>query len=155
MKGHTVAAPADDRYMMTLAAIAANPDFSVSRMEIERDGPTHTVDTLRRLLEELGEDTELFFITGADAILELPAWKDPEEVLRLAHVISATRPGYDISVLEEEGGSGTHLAVSVMIVPALAISSTDIRARVNEGKPIRYLVTDPVMEYIEKAGLYR
>jgi len=154
MKEHAVAAPAEDRYLMTCAAVASNPDFSVSRIEIEREGPTHTVDTLRRLLEQRGADTELFFITGADAILELPGWKDPAEVLRLAHVIAATRPGYDISSLEEDG-SGTHLAASVMMVPALAISSTDIRARAREGKPIRYLVTDPVVDYIAQAGLYQ
>lgn len=154
MKDHAVAAPSEDRYMMTFAAIASNPDFSVSRMEIEREGATHTIDTLRRLHEERGEDTELFFITGADAVLELPEWKEPEEVLRLARVIAATRPGYDLSALEE-GGSAHHLNVSVMLVPALAISSTDIRARAKEGKPIRYLVTDPVVDYIAKAGLYR
>lgn len=154
MKDHAVAAPADHRYLMTVAATASNPDFTVSRMEIEREGPTHTVDTLRRLVAERGEDTELFFVTGADAVLELHEWKEPEEVLRLCRVIAATRPGYDLSALQD-GGSAERQAVSVMSVPALAISSTDIRTRAKEGKPIRYLVTDPVMDYIEKAGLYR
>lgn len=153
MKEHAVAAPADHRYLMTLAATASNPGFSVSRMEIDREGPTHTIDTLRGLSQERGDGTELFFITGADAVLELSEWKESEEVLKLAHIIAATRPGYDIGALGQDG-PGRPSAVSVMPVPALAISSTEIRARAKDGKPIRYLVTDPVMDYIAKEGLY-
>lgn len=153
MKEHPVAAPAEDRYAMTALATAANPGFSVSRSEIERDGPTHTVDTLRALREE-DAATELFFVTGADAVLSLDDWKEPDAVLELAHVIAATRPGYDLSALEE-GGDRDHPRITVMPIPALAISSTDIRTRVAEGRPIRYLVPDQVRAWIEKAGLYR
>ena len=154
MKEHEVAAPAEDRYLMTVVATAGNPGFSVSRMEIERPGATHTVDTLRALRTAEGEGIELFFITGADALLSLDDWKEPEEVLRLAHIIAATRPGYDLSA-HEEGGPRDHPNVTVMPIPALAISSTDIRQRVAEGRPIRYLVPEGVAAWIEKAGLYR
>jgi nicotinate-nucleotide adenylyltransferase len=153
MKEHGVVSPAEDRYLMTVIATASNPRFSVSRMEVDRDGPTYTVETLRGLKEELGRDSELFFITGADAVLEIVQWKRPQELFDLAQFIAATRPGYDIAAFE---GHGTrHPAITVMNVPALAISSTDIRARVAEGRPIRYLVPEGVKSYIEKAGLYR
>jgi nicotinate-nucleotide adenylyltransferase len=125
----------------------------VSRLEIERDGPTYTVDTLRAIAAERG-DVDLFFITGADAMLEILQWKDPEEALALAHFIAATRPGYDLSAFDR-GAPTEHPNVSVMQIPALAISSTDIRRRVANGTPIRYLVPDGVQTYISKAGLYR
>jgi nicotinate-nucleotide adenylyltransferase len=146
--------PAEARYLMVVVATASNPRFAVSRLEIERDGPTYAVDTLRDLRAARGEDVELYFITGADAILEIFQWKDPEEVLSLAHFIAATRPGYDLAALER-GALTEHPGVSVMDVPALAISSSDIRARVREGRPIRYLVPEGVQTFIEKAGLYR
>jgi nicotinate-nucleotide adenylyltransferase len=143
----------EDRYLMTVIATASNPRFSVSRAEIDRDGPTYTVETLRSLQEQ-NADAELFFVTGADAMLEIFHWKDPEEVLLLAHFIAATRPGYDIAHFEKEAPRA-HPNVSVMDIPALAISSTDIRRRVREGHPIRYLVPEGVKSYIEKADLYR
>jgi nicotinate-nucleotide adenylyltransferase len=154
MKEHPEVSPAEDRYLMTVIATSPNPHFSVSRLELDREGTTYTVDTLRTLLEDRGAETELFFITGADAILEIFHWKDPEEVLELAHFIAATRPGYEIARFEAEAPT-RHPNVSVMSVPALAISSTDIRARVKEGRPIRYLVPEGVKTYIDKAGLYR
>jgi nicotinate-nucleotide adenylyltransferase len=155
MKDHpTDVSPAEDRYLMTVIATSPNPNFTVSRVEIEREGPTYTVETLELLHEKYGERAELFFITGADAILEIFHWKDPEEVLGLAHFIAATRPGYDIAAFEAEEPTH-HPKVSVMNIPALAISSTDIRARVKEGRPIRYLVPEGVKSYIDKAGLYR
>jgi nicotinate-nucleotide adenylyltransferase len=147
-----VTAP-EDRYLMVVIATASNPKFSVSRLEIERDGPTYTVDTLRELKAQRG-DAELYFVTGADAMLEILQWKDPDEALELANFIAATRPGYDLAVFEQ-GAPTSHLRVSVMTIPALAISSTDIRQRVHDGRPIRYLVPEGVQTYIEKAGLYR
>ena len=153
MKEHREVSPAEDRYLMTVIATASNPRFSVSRVEVDREGPTYTVDTLRALAEQPG-DIELFFVTGADAMLEILHWKDPEEILSLAHFIAATRPGYDIAAFEQEG-STRHRNVSVMNIPALAISSTDIRERVREGRPIHYLVPEGVKSYIEKAALYR
>jgi nicotinate-nucleotide adenylyltransferase len=144
----------EHRYLMTVIATASNPRFFVSRLEVDREGPTYTVDTLRELKEQRGGDVDLFFVTGADAVLEIFQWKDPDEILELAHFIAATRPGYDLARFEAEEPS-RHRNVSVMNIPALAISSTDIRERVREGRPIRYLVPEGVENYIEKAGLYR
>ena len=154
MKDHPQVSPAEDRYLMTVIATSPNPHFTVSRLEIDREGETYAVDTLAAIREEQGEDTELYFITGADAILEIFHWKDPEDVLALAHFIAATRPGYDIARFEAEAPTA-HPNITVMEVPALAISSTGIRERVKEGHPIRYLVPDGVVTYIDKAGLYR
>jgi nicotinate-nucleotide adenylyltransferase len=155
MKEHEVVSPAEDRYLMTVIATASNPKFSVSRMEVDRDGATYTVDTLRSLREEQGAGTDLFFISGADAILEILHWREPQELFDLAHFIAATRPGYDLAHFEEDAASSLRSEVTVMHVPALAISSTDIRARIADGHPIRYLVPEGVKSYVEKAGLYR
>ncbi|MBI4261829.1 MAG: nicotinate-nucleotide adenylyltransferase [Actinobacteria bacterium] len=154
MKGDRDVSDAEDRYLMVVVATSSNPRFFVSRLEIEREGPTYTVDTLRDLQRQHGEDVDLYFITGADAMLEIFHWKDQEEVLSLAHFIAATRPGYDLALFER-GAPTEHPNVELMDVPALAISSTDIRARVGDGRPIRYLVPEGVQTYIEKAGLYR
>jgi nicotinate-nucleotide adenylyltransferase len=154
MKADREVSPAEDRYLMTVIATSSNPHFWVSRLEIEREGPTYTVETLRALRDEVGPSCELFFVTGADAMLEIFQWKDPEEVLDQAHFIAATRPGYDIARFEREAPT-SHPKVSVMNIPALAISSSDIRRRVAAGEPIRYLVPEGVQTYIEKARLYR
>jgi len=147
MKEHEAVSPAEDRYLMTVIATASNPRFRVSRIEVDREGPTYTVDTLRGLKAE--QEADLFFISGADAILEIVQWKQPEELFALAHFIAATRPGYDIAAFD------AHPAITVMNIPALAISSTDIRNRVAHGRPIRYLVPEGVNSYVRKAGLYR
>jgi nicotinate-nucleotide adenylyltransferase len=154
MKAERAVSPAEDRYLMTVIATSSNPHFWVSRLEIEREGPTYTVETLRALRKDVGPTCELFFITGADAMLEIFQWKDPEEILDQAHFIAATRPGYDIARFEREAPT-RHPNVSVMNIPALAISSSDIRRRVAAGDPIRYLVPEGVQTYVEKAGLYR
>ena len=154
MKAHDNVSPAEHRYLMTVIATASNPRFNVSRIEVDREGPTYAVDTLRQLQDEQGAGTELFFITGADAMLEILHWKEPEDLFELAHFIAATRPGYDLARFEAEQPS-RHQNVSVMNIPALAISSTDIRERVREGRPIRYLVPQGVESYIQKAWLYR
>jgi nicotinate-nucleotide adenylyltransferase len=141
--------PGEQRLEMTKIAIASNDAFDVSRIEVDRGGPTYTVDTLRELRED---DAELFFITGADAILEILTWKDPDEALALATFVAVTRPGHDLNDLASlEMGD----RVVVLEIPALAISSTDIRRRVAEGRPIRYLVPDAVAGYIAEHGLYR
>jgi len=146
--------PAEDRYRMTVIATASNPTFEVSRVEIDHPGPTYTVDTLRRLRAELGEDARLFFITGADAVLHILTWKDREEVLALAEFIAATRPGYDLERLTEQLPLARE-RLHPMEIPLLAISSTEIRARVARGAPIQYLVPDGVVEYVVERGLYR
>ena len=141
--------PAEDRYLMTVIATASNPRFSVSRADIDRDGPTYTIDTLRDLSAIYGSGTELFFITGADALAKILSWKDALEMLSLAHFVGVTRPGFDLS--------DDHLpedTVTLVEVPALAISSSDCRARVAAGKPIWYLVPDGVVQYIAKRRLY-
>jgi nicotinate-nucleotide adenylyltransferase len=146
--------PAEDRYQMTVIATASNPAFAVSRVEIEHPGPTYTVDTLRRLRAELGESTRLYFITGADAVLHILTWKDRDEVLALAEFIAATRPGHDLARLEELM-PGLSERLHPMEIPMLAISSTEIRARVARGAPIQYLVPDGVVRYVAERGLYR
>jgi nicotinate-nucleotide adenylyltransferase len=143
-------APAEDRYLMTVIATAANPLFSVSRIEIDRPGDTYTADTLRELRAERGPDAEFFFIIGADALSGLATWHEPEDVLSLAHFIGLTRQGHQLA--EGSLGSGTF---SLMEVPALDISSSICRERIRIGLPIRYLVPDGVISYISKRGLYR
>jgi len=153
MKADRDVTSSEDRYLMTVVATASNPRFSVSRIEIDREGPTYAVDTLRELADE-HPDAELYFITGADAILQIFEWKDPEDALSLAHFIAATRPGYDLARFE--AAAPTHNPrVTTMDIPALAISSSEIRSRVREGRAIRYLLPEGVKSYIEKQALYR
>ncbi|GLW53174.1 nicotinate-nucleotide adenylyltransferase [Kitasatospora phosalacinea] len=139
---------AEDRYLMTVIATAENPQFSVSRIDVDRDGPTYTVDTLREL-RSLHPDAELFFITGADALAQIISWRSSEELFDLAHFIGCTRPGHTLSDTGLPVGG-----VSLVEVPALAISSTDCRMRVAKGEPIWYLVPDGVVRYIHKRALY-
>ena len=147
-KSGRVVAPAEHRYLMTVIATASNPRFTVSRVDIDRDGPTYTIDTLRDLRVQRPE-AELFFITGADALAQILSWKDADELWDLAHFIGVTRPGY---VLSESGLPAER--VSLQEVPAMAISSTDCRERVRAGEPIWYLVPDGVVQYISKHDLY-
>ena len=140
--------PAEDRYLMTVIATASNPQFSVSRIDVDRKGPTYTTDTLRDLRAEHA-DADLFFITGADALSQIFSWRNAEELFDLAHFIGVTRPGHTLSDPGlPEGG------VSLVEVPALAISSTDCRVRVASGEPVWYLVPDGVVRYIDKRRLY-
>ncbi len=146
----------EHRYLMTVIATSANPDFDVSRMEIDRPGLTYTVDTMLALREQYGAQTELYFITGADAVWEIATWKDAERFVGLCTFIAATRPGYDIeAALADHAEILSRLAIEFIEVPALAISSTDIRERVAERRPIRYLVPEPVASYVHKYGLYQ
>lgn len=142
--------PAELRYLMTVLATAANPAFSVNRMEIDREGPTYTVDTLRSLRHRRPQD-QLYFITGADAILNILTWKDAEEALDMAEFVAATRPGYDLGKLESEG---LRERVTVLDVPALAISSSDVRDRFRTGRPVRYLIPLEVEQFARKYRLY-
>jgi nicotinate-nucleotide adenylyltransferase len=141
--------PAEHRYLMTVIATASNPRFWVSRVDIDRPGPTYTIDTIRDIAEQR-PGAELFFITGADALAQILSWKDAETALKLARFVGVTRPGYELS--------DAHLpadAVTVVDVPAMAISSSDCRDRVAAGQPVWYLVPDGVVQYINKHGLYR
>jgi nicotinate-nucleotide adenylyltransferase len=140
----------EDRYLMTVIATAANPRFSVSRIDIDRGGPTYTIDTLRDLRAEHGDEAELFFITGADALARMMSWQDVTELFALAHFVACTRPGHRLT-----GDGLPKDKISLIEIPALAISSTACRARVAAGEPIWYLVPDGVVQYIAKRGLYR
>lgn len=141
---------AEHRYLMTVLATAANPAFTISRIEIDRAGPTYTVDTLRAARAARPRD-QLFFITGADAIVNILTWKSAEECLELAHFVAATRPGHDVATLESEGLAAR---LTFLDVPALAISSTDVRERFSAGRSVRYLIPREVEEYARKHGLY-
>lgn len=139
----------EHRYLMTVVATASNPSFTVSRVDIDRDGPTYTVDTLRDLRAQR-PDAELFFISGADAVAQILSWRDHDGLWDLAHFVAVSRPGHelDTAALPKD-------VVSQLEVPALAISSTDCRARVRKGFPVWYLVPDGVVQYINKHDLYR
>lgn len=148
-KSDRAVSPAEDRYLMTVIATASNPRFSVSRVDIDRGGPTYTIDTLTDLAAQR-PDAELFFITGADALAQIVTWRNSEQLFSLAHFIGVTRPGFTLKDAHLPEG-----VVSMVEVPALAISSTDCRDRVRRGMPVWYLVPDGVVQYIQKRGLYR
>ena len=140
----------EDRLIMATLAAATHPRLTVSRIEIDRRGPTYTVDTLASLRSFFG-DIELFFIAGTDAILELGTWHRVEDLAGLAEMVAVSRPGIDIGGFQAAPGWPRvhHLAI-----PGITISSTEIRARVAEGRPIDYLVPAAVVRYIRDRGLY-
>ncbi|HAT1181385.1 TPA: nicotinate-nucleotide adenylyltransferase [Corynebacterium striatum] len=142
---------AEHRYLMTMVATASNPRFTVSRVDIDRKGPTYTIDTLRDL-RELFPDAELYFITGADSLASIMSWRDWEVMLEMANFVGVTRPGYELSkdMLPLESQTG----IELIEIPAMAISSTDCRERAREGEPVWYLVPDGVVQYIAKNNLY-
>ena len=139
----------EHRYLMTVIATAANPRFTVSRVDIDRNGPTYTIDTLRDI-RKLHPDADLFFISGADAIAQILDWKNVDELWSLAHFVAVSRPGHELAISALPAQE-----VSSLEVPALAISSTDCRSRVSRGFPVWYLVPDGVVQYISKHHLYR
>jgi nicotinate-nucleotide adenylyltransferase len=145
------------RYIMTVMATYSNPHFCVSAIEIERNGPSYTVDTLKTLAENYGEETSLYFITGADAVGDLPTWKNIDQVLELCHFVATARPGC-VSTLDDVikffGAKGRE-RIHRLDTPELEISSTDIRERVKKAKSIKYIVPESVESYILKEGLYR
>ncbi|MGI6604636.1 MAG: nicotinate-nucleotide adenylyltransferase [bacterium] len=143
------------RYLMTVLATITNPFFEVSRIELDREGYSYTIDTLRALSAQFGPAVELYFISGADAIAEILTWKDVDELLGLCYFIAVTRPGYKLSVKLGHLQQKYSHKVFTVEVPALAISSTDIRKRVMEGKPLKYLLPEAVENYIIKNKLYR
>jgi nicotinate-nucleotide adenylyltransferase len=147
---------AEHRYLMAVVATAANPDFSVSRVDIDRPGDTYTIDTLRDLRAR-NPEAEIFFITGADALANILTWQRWEELFELAKFVGVSRPGYELSLatLGDRLSQLPEGSVTLVEVPALAISSTDCRRRAREGRPIWYLVPDGVVQYIGKHQLYR
>jgi len=147
-------AQAEDRYLMTVLATSADPRFDVTRVDIERDGPTYTKDTLSDLRGNWampGADRiEWFFVTGADAIATIGSWQDPAAIVDLAHLVAVSRPGHTFTEPPLPAGSWSWVEI-----PALAISSTDIRSRIARGEPVDYLVPNAVAQFITKRGLYR
>ena len=143
--------PAEHRYLMTVIATASNPRFTVSRVDVDRSGPTYTVDTLNDL-HRLHPDADLYFITGADALSNILTWRDAEGLFALAEFVGCTRPGYGMDAQTLEGMP--HDRVTIVEIPALAISSTDCRQRTARGEPVWYLVPDGVVQYITKHRLY-
>lgn len=143
--------PAEHRYLMTVIATAANPVFNVSRVDIDREGPTYTIDTLRDLQAQ-HPDADLYFITGADALGDIFTWRHARELFELAHFVGCTRPGYEVeeSLLADIPSD----RVTLVEIPALAISSTECRERKQRGEPVWYLVPDGVVQYIAKHDLY-
>jgi nicotinate-nucleotide adenylyltransferase len=150
-KSHRVVSPAEHRYLMTVVATASNPRFRVSRVDIDRDGPTYTIDTLRDLKAQM-PDTDLYFITGADALTEIFSWRNADELFALAQFVGCTRPGSEMD--SETLSSIPSERVTMLEIPALAISSTDCRERQHRGQPVWYLVPDGVVQYITKHKLY-
>ncbi|HOV78847.1 MAG TPA: nicotinate-nucleotide adenylyltransferase [Bacillota bacterium] len=145
------------RYNMTCLAIASNPFFEALPLEIDRPGPSYSIDTVREV-SRVYPHTEIYFITGADAVMEILTWKNVEQLLTECKFIAATRPGYKLEGLWEvlrRLSPGLRQNIFCMEVPALAVSSTDIRRRVREGRPIKYLIPESVEDYIVRNGLYR
>lgn len=149
--GREVTSP-EHRYLMTVIATASNPRFTVSRVDIDRSGPTYTIDTLRDLTAAM-PDADLFFITGADALTEIFTWRDVTELFSLAHFVGCTRPGYEMDQEALEGIPRDRL--TILEIPALTISSTDCRDRTARGEPVWYLVPDGVVQYLAKHKLYQ
>jgi len=143
---------AEDRYLMTVIATASNPRFSVSRVDIDRPGPTYTYDTLVDIRDERGDDTDLFFITGADALDQILTWRHSDKLFDLAHFVGCTRPGVEIDT--PNIASLPKERMTLLEIPALSISSTACRIRVADAEPVWYLVPDGVVQYIAKRGLY-
>ncbi|CAN5568765.1 nicotinate-nucleotide adenylyltransferase [soil metagenome] len=148
-KSHARVTAAEDRYLMAVVATASNPRFSVSRIDVDRPGPTYTIDTLRELRAQRG-DADFHFITGADALAAMLSWRNARDLFELAHFVGVTRPGHHLADPGFPAGG-----VSLVEIPALTISSTDCRDRVRRGLPVWYLVPDGVVQYISKRQLYR
>ncbi len=154
-KTHTRLSSAEDRYQMAKLATASNPHFDCSRVEIDRDGPSYTLDTVRHFRQEYSELDALYFITGADAILQILTWHQPENLVQQCEFIAATRPGFDLEHFTQVAPPEFLQRVSFLTIPGLDISSTDLRRRVQEGRSIKYLTPESVEEFVLERRLYR
>ena len=153
-KSSTYVSHAEHRYTMTLLATLDNPHFRLSRIEIERDAPSHTIDTLREMQHwYIRESVEFYFITGMDAVLNIHTWKEPDEIAQMCRIVAVGRPGYDTSGLGKLAPAITNSLV-LLHIPLLSISSTEVRSRIQEGRSIRYLVPWLVEHYLYKNALY-
>lgn len=147
--------PAEMRYEMAVLATASNPTFEVSRVEVDRPGPSYSADTMEQFRQLLGSRVRLYFITGADALLEIMAWRDPPRLARICEFVAVARPGYDLTALERALPPELRERAHVLEVPGVEISSTELRRRAAAGEPLRYLTPPPVVSYIERKALYR
>ena len=141
----------EHRYQMVLSAIAENPHFDVSRIELERAGPSYTIETLKALKKRYGETTELAWIIGADSLIEYKVWRDFDEVLARCVMIATTRPSYDLNRVPLE----IRKRVTTFPITGVDISATVIRERIRKGLSIRYLVPEDVQAYIHRYQLYQ
>ena len=146
---------AEHRYLMTELACADHPQFFVSRLELDRPGPSYSLDTLRACRRELGPRAELFFLVGMDSLLELPTWHEPDALLAEAQVVAAVRPGFAVGDLAEALGPEQAARVRILEMPLLDIAAHDLRERVRRGLSVRYLTPEPVRAYLTKHALYR
>lgn len=151
---HYDVTPAEHRYLMVVLATASNPHFTASRVEIERPGPSYAIETIEQFKRERGEESQLYFITGADAILEILTWRDHARLLKLARFVAATRPGFNLEELRGKLTDEQLDDIDFVQVPGIEISSTEIRQRLCAGLPIRYLTPSPTEAYIQKNHLY-
>ena len=159
-KPEQVVTPAQDRLAMLQLAIASNPHFTISMVDLERPGPSYTVETLRLLREQWGEQTTIYFVIGRDSLEDLLDWYDPLGILeQLDYLVAVKRPGYteEKGYIErlEERLPGIRQRLIIMSAPQLEISATELRQRVAEGRPIKYQVPEVVEQYILQHGLYR
>lgn len=149
---------AEHRYRMVEMAVAGNPKFDISREEINRAGPSYAVDTLKNFQKLYGSETELFFITGADAIVEILTWKRVDEVMGMCSFVAATRPGYSLPQLNSAIRAlppDFQKKIFTFEIPGIAVSSTEIRQRMQAGQPIKYLLPDAVEQYIFEHEIYK
>lgn len=151
-----VISPAADRVAMVALAIADNPHFRLSRVEVDRPGISYSVETVARLRKELGPEARLFFVIGADMLRDLPSWHQPDRLADLCEIVAVNRPGYppfDLTRLEPAVPRAAE-RIRQLEVPELNIAASDLRRRVAEGRPITYMTPDAVVRYIQERGLY-
>ncbi len=146
--------PAEARYEMVVLATASNPAFETSRIEVDRPGPSYSADTLEWLRGSLGAEAKLYFITGADAMLEIMTWHEPERLARTCEFIAVMRPGYDLGPLKKAVVPDLLARTHVLEAPGVEVSSTELRRRAGAGESLRYLTPPAVISYIAERGLY-
>jgi nicotinate-nucleotide adenylyltransferase len=154
-KEERAVSPAEMRYEMVVLATALNPAFEASRIEVDRPGPSYSADTMERFRELLGPQVRLYFITGADAVLEITTWHDPPRLAGTCEFVAVMRPGYDLAALEQALGPELRARTHMLEVPGVEVSSTELRRRAAAGESLRYLTPPAVVSYIEGRGLYR
>jgi len=147
--------PVEHRLAMVRLGIASNPHFEISLVDVDRPGPSFTVDTISMLQEQWGPDTELFFVMGLDSLVEVPTWHQPERLIRLCHLVAVSRPRFEVDMRQlEVSVPGISSRVEIIEMPEVDISSSDLQRRVHEGLPIKYQVPEEVESYISKFRLY-